>query len=944
MMSCILFLLSAVSAQHTASLAPLAATSPSPSAPSQRLAAFDAHTGDRQEAGEGRHLVVLGAVLAGACIFSGVILGFLLLSSVAGLAVPLLGALPSTSAAVFAMQVLAVGSTSPLNDLAVPLRWMAPQPDSMLVGCILLLAFVWLARRAALRLHRKQLDQSSAEPHGLSPGSWELRALGLVAFPLAAASTQLAASLDQADSALAGLVVSTVILCFLTNQAVLAFRFLHQVLEEGSVTRTPLPAGAGQVFIDKRCDELRALPLGASPGEAMSEWLGTSGWWVAPSVALIEETEWTDEAMETFRERMAHSSLEVPEDNTRQRAPDSLDDELQDQPLLEAKSEGADSTGDGTPSTLPEPQVLFRGGASAVKECHPLTVKSTVCFDGPTREACAGVACLPWLDCAVPSSALRRVEDVSGCVTLRVHPSQLTGKLSSGQYAACFDWGTKSPWRWPVDLSAQVFLGLWLGLQRSGRQVLPAAAGLIDACTLLVVAGLVLFFFKVSAWEHWLDNAALRSAYLMVLQVVSLRVMWDPAPGKANALEVPASVLAAGLALVPVFISLLSGVCLVGVVLGRLETQGLRQDRMLQMSVAGWADAEARGGPGFSGCTAVPHFPRGDPQDVEVILPGSKKAFAILLPARSRIRIQHFQLLPPATRGAGAQALLPPGGDGDRPRLPLPPWFLFPVEGKATVAEVSKAPPGVVPLAALLSPGRPGTLIYAEACHNRGDVEWQQAVLGFFRDEGSALADEALCHIAAAQDDARLQPCLVVVEVLPSLASEFMDERCQLPEASANFLSESRVCLARALVLTAQSSLGHAWCVTLWTVRVVLLLTAGVTSGEEAKGEAAPRRLQTSQQCRIDLEDMLRDPNWDYVNNSATRWCRLRLENEMASCCRVANFAEGKGEDCSNCVANCLHQNMITLCNQNFGQACIVKRKPFFRTGAPDVEAWCGQV
>ena len=66
--------------------------------------------------------------------------------------------------------------------------------------------------------------------------------------------------------------------------------------------------------------------------------------------------------------------------------------------------------------------------------------------------------------------------------------------------------------------------------------------------------------------------------------------------------------------------------------------------------------------------------------------------------------------------------------------------------------------------------------------------------------------------------------------------------RCM--KASANFLSESRVCLARALVLTAQSSLGHAWtllyrftvlelfwsrrtkslverCVTLWTVRAV---------------------------------------------------------------------------------------------------------------------------
>ena len=258
MMSCFLFLLSAVSAQDNALLPapappltePAIPKTPSATAASgARPGAFESHTGHRDRpGGEGeRHLAVLGAVLAGACIFSGVILSFLLLSAVAGLAVPLMGALPSTSAAVFAMQVLAAGSASPLNDLAVPLHWMAPQPDSMLVGCILLLAFVWLARRTAVRLHRKQLDQSSAQvPHGLSPGSWELRALGLVAFPLAAASTQLAASLDRADSALAGLVVSTVILCFLTNQAVLAFRFLHQAGKSIRVRKTrqqrPLPA------------------------------------------------------------------------------------------------------------------------------------------------------------------------------------------------------------------------------------------------------------------------------------------------------------------------------------------------------------------------------------------------------------------------------------------------------------------------------------------------------------------------------------------------------------------------------------------------------------------------------------------------------------------------------------------------------------------------------
>eukprot|EP00931_Biecheleriopsis_adriatica_P068906 TRINITY_DN42803_c0_g1_i1.p1 TRINITY_DN42803_c0_g1~~TRINITY_DN42803_c0_g1_i1.p1 ORF type:complete len:262 (+),score=44.28 TRINITY_DN42803_c0_g1_i1:52-786(+) len=101
---------------------------------------------------------------------------------------------------------------------------------------------------------------------------------------------------------------------------------------------------------------------------------------------------------------------------------------------------------------------------------------------------------------------------------------------------------------------------------------------------------------------------------------------------------------------------------------------------------------------------------------------------------------------------------------------------------------------------------------------------------------------------------------------------------------------------------------------------------------------AEERRLTTSTQCRTSLDLMLKDPNWKYVNNSATRWCRLRLENEMASCCTVANFAEGKAEGCSDCLAHCMHQNMIDLCVNHFGAACAVRRKPFFKTGAADLE------
>lgn len=110
-------------------------------------------------------------------------------------------------------------------------------------------------------------------------------------------------------------------------------------------------------------------------------------------------------------------------------------------------------------------------------------------------------------------------------------------------------------------------------------------------------------------------------------------------------------------------------------------------------------------------------------------------------------------------------------------------------------------------------------------------------------------------------------------------------------------------------------------------------------------GEAPARRLTTSTECRSGLDNMLRDPNWLVVNTSMTRWCRLRAENEMANCCKVADFSRGYAEDCTDCMANCLHKQMQDLCVQQFnGLACEVHRKPFIRTGAPDMvvmETFC---
>lgn len=103
------------------------------------------------------------------------------------------------------------------------------------------------------------------------------------------------------------------------------------------------------------------------------------------------------------------------------------------------------------------------------------------------------------------------------------------------------------------------------------------------------------------------------------------------------------------------------------------------------------------------------------------------------------------------------------------------------------------------------------------------------------------------------------------------------------------------------------------------------------------------RRLQggsptTSGDCRSSLDAMTKDINWQTANTTFTRWCRVKAENVMARCCNVADFAKGRGEGCNDCAVNCVHAPFINLCNDHFGTACTIKRKPFYRSGAPELE------
>jgi len=91
----------------------------------------------------------------------------------------------------------------------------------------------------------------------------------------------------------------------------------------------------------------------------------------------------------------------------------------------------------------------------------------------------------------------------------------------------------------------------------------------------------------------------------------------------------------------------------------------------------------------------------------------------------------------------------------------------------------------------------------------------------------------------------------------------------------------------------------------------------------------AAAAFSTTMQCRVSLQNMIYNDDWRFMNDSASRWCRVKLENRMSTCCTNAEFAKGKADSCSDCSADCANSKMVTLCNGHFGKACSLTRKPF---------------
>lgn len=85
-----------------------------------------------------------------------------------------------------------------------------------------------------------------------------------------------------------------------------------------------------------------------------------------------------------------------------------------------------------------------------------------------------------------------------------------------------------------------------------------------------------------------------------------------------------------------------------------------------------------------------------------------------------------------------------------------------------------------------------------------------------------------------------------------------------------------------------------------------------------------------SRPCSESFNGMLGDTNYRYMNKTFQQWCRVRVENKLAGCCEIVDFAQGKADTCAEkCKVSCEHRPFEQLCNTWFGTACKVKRAPF---------------
>eukprot|EP00927_Polykrikos_kofoidii_P006320 TRINITY_DN12567_c0_g1_i1.p1 TRINITY_DN12567_c0_g1~~TRINITY_DN12567_c0_g1_i1.p1 ORF type:complete len:1374 (-),score=157.15 TRINITY_DN12567_c0_g1_i1:96-4217(-) len=746
----------------------------------------DEAVGVARLAGEAVRVMVLLTTLM-------LVVGHLL--SCVGFQVANLAVLPATNAAALSLEFLVLMASR--FDVPVlflyfrePLDMLVPAtPEGVLVYVSIFLLVVCSARCTAVIkcVIIGGTGVASNLPHSLCFGAWELRMLSLVALPLASSAWTCILNapkftMDTTSSyvyllKLALVPIGGLIIICLSALALQSLRKVREAFRVEGVFCTKLPGSEYVIFVDRVCDQLRALPLRPRVPSVLGFWPETPSWLVAPHTATIHNLEHRcgpisdtpSSSWDTVWPTGPWGKPEVRHDEDKEMAMAPSEDSQPQDVVSSVRSISRDSGG--------------ADGRDIVRTWHPITAVATFTHQIRSQRVIVGVSCTPWIDVALSTNVVRTMTKHAGEARLKCNVSQLCGPLTTGRLSACFDWGTRWPFRWPCDLLLKVALGAYIAVvQRSSHGT--HQLDLVDYLALgIVVAAFGVFY--VQPYVHFVDNAAL----FLSLAVVFVTIVAMTPSFRLPLSETIVLTLLTSLACSPLAIAFTASLFAVSISVAA-EMDDLH-DEMLPRVILGWSypqsakGSQSKGGWGRLGDDPSSFAPAVSKVDVMLMTSHSTSNISdnlqIECPAEAWQQIVHIRLNSTPTP-SGSIVHLPCGGD--RARLPVGANIIFPSKplrkssGFLTTSSVRRLE-GVAPLASLLTQTG-GTLVYANPHHNDG-LSWREVVRSFFSLNAMELVREIETIIAGEDDlpkDAEdAQKILYIIEVVGDAVPKVSNSR-----------------------------------------------------------------------------------------------------------------------------------------------------------------------
>jgi len=680
--------------------------------------------------------------------------------SAMGLPAPTLAMLPAATSAVSALQfVVLLGNDEnapfPLKAFCKQLSVVAPEaPAKSMLTMGLFMLMVALVHAGAVCKHIMKNGTGSADalPHGLYFGAWELRALSLVALPLAftcwTADIEVYMAvrnqgwLDVYDKFVPS-VFATAVLVFMTFFSLRTSKSISSMFAKEQVIGTKLPGSDNIIYVDRICNQVRAMPIKPGQSKLLGKWPASASWCVAEPVATIRELEHTSPPRGEEPVGKWHAVWPAGPWGTPVMCGAKGD---QDDPMSPTNSSIAPGIHRSISDNAYE-MLVGTDNQSPLLKANSVKVRMQFLYAPKVQQSIAGVTCNSWVEAGVPVQCLRSLDKMIGKVSVRGNVGQLCGPLTSGRLAACFDWGTAWPLRWCFDMALKILLGLYVAS-------LPyrdsESESILHGCVAATMIALSILVFIESPYVHSVDNICLFMSLLASSLAVILFQYGDHRPDLAS----KGVLVIAALLGIPLAVALTATVIAILFAL-RWPRRELHDD-ILPRVVRGWGycspaprqDLYGRSAvnPGTNSwlweddceeTLCVADSASSSSVNVGVTKLGSAVP-AVYLPAELRPQVVLTRVSSELS-ASGSIVYLP---DADsRMQLPIPASLLFasahamgdgPREG-SNGRQVSQT----VPLLALLTPDG-SRLIYQDPALN-GGTDWQQAVSRAF---GSSF-DEA---------------------------------------------------------------------------------------------------------------------------------------------------------------------------------------------------------